>query len=301
MFILNAMEGAFDFFYGVAEHDRAPVRAAHRAIGFGESCEEPLHFCLIERHVDLDRGVTSGAGGDFGLQRFDRDRGVFAFDAVENFGQQLFGVGSRNTRGNGLNRYAARAHGFDLETIGGEFVGDFFVDDELARREFENHRHEHALAFDFSGAARFEMLLKKDAFVRDVLVDDPEPFAVHGDDEARADLAQRFEVGDFVGMWETAGGISGAGKIRGPVWLSAIVWQRRRMPALPSRGRRRKLRQTRRRNVEATGRSGAPLSSKPPSEPTPEPMPMSSSAGMFACGIEIAGAAAEFCAVASSD
>src|SRR5579862_9592720 len=51
----------------------------------------------------------------------------------------------------------------------------------------------------------------------------------------------------------------------------------------------------------ATGRSGAPVSSKPPSEPTPEPMPTSSSAGIFACGIETAGAAAEFCAEASCD
>src|ERR1700744_3971164 len=40
----------------------------------------------------------------------------------------------------------------------------------------------------------------------------------------------------------------------------------------------------------ATGRSGAPVSSKPPSEPTPEPRPTSASVGMFACGIEIAGA-----------
>src|SRR5580704_18539547 len=47
----------------------------------------------------------------------------------------------------------------------------------------------------------------------------------------------------------------------------------------------------------ATGRSGAPVNSNPPSEPTPEPMPTSSSAGIFACGIEIVVPAAEFCAV----
>ncbi len=94
--------------------------------------------------------------------------------------------------GNGLNCDAARAHRFDLEAVGGEFVGDFFVDDELARGKFENHRHQHALAFDFAGATRFEMLLEEDALVRDVLIDDPEAFAVDGDDEAGADLAERF-------------------------------------------------------------------------------------------------------------
>ena len=190
--MLNAVEGAFDFFYGIAKDDGAAVGAAHGAIGFGEGGEEPLHFCLIERHVDFDGGVAGGAGGDFGLQRFDGDGGVFAFDAVENFGEKFFGVVAGDAGGNRLNCDAARAHGLDLEAVGGEFVGDFFIDDELARREFENHRHKHALAFDFAGAAGFEMLLEEDALVGDVLIDDPEAFGVDGDDEAGADLAERF-------------------------------------------------------------------------------------------------------------
>ena len=192
MFILNAVEGAFDFLYRVAKDDWTAVRAAHRAIRFRQGGEEPLHFCLVERHVDFDRGVTRGAGGDFGLQRFDGDGGVFALDAIKNFGEQFFGVVAGDAGGDRLNRDAARAHRFDLEAIGGEFVGNFFVDDELARREFENHRHQHALAFDFAGAARFEVLLEEDAFVGDVLIDDPEAFAVDGDDKAGADLAERF-------------------------------------------------------------------------------------------------------------
>ena len=70
--------------------------------------------------------------------------------------------------------------------------------------ELQNHRHQHALAFYFSGAARFEVLLEEHAFVGHVLIDDPETFAVDGDDEAGADLAERFEVGDFVGMRKPA-------------------------------------------------------------------------------------------------
>ncbi len=90
-----------------------------------------------------------------------------------------------------MNRYAARAHGLDFEAVGAQFFGDFFVNDELARGKLEDHGHEHALAFDFSGAAGFEVLFEQDALVGYVLVDEPETFAVYGDDEAGADLAER--------------------------------------------------------------------------------------------------------------
>src|SRR5712692_3515129 len=78
----DAVEGALDFFYGIAENYRAAVGAAHGAIGLGERGEEPFHFGLIERHVDFDGGVARGGGGDFSLQRFNGDGGVFALDAV---------------------------------------------------------------------------------------------------------------------------------------------------------------------------------------------------------------------------
>ena len=84
---LKAVEGFLDFFYGVAEDYWAAVGAAHGAIGFGEGAEEPFHFCLVQGHVYFYGGVAGGGGGDFGLQGFDGDGGVFAFDPVENFGE----------------------------------------------------------------------------------------------------------------------------------------------------------------------------------------------------------------------
>jgi len=54
----------------------------------------------------------------------------------------------------------------------------FFEDDDLTRGKFEHERHEHALRFDFAGAASGEVLFEEDAFVRDVLVDDPKAVAV---------------------------------------------------------------------------------------------------------------------------
>src|SRR5579871_5428826 len=189
---LNSMKGAFNFFYGIAQDDGPAVRAAHGAISFCERVEQPFHFCVIERHVHLNGGVASGGRGDFRLKRFDGDGGVFAVDAVENFGEKFFGVGCLDASRHGLNSDAARAHGLNFETVGRQFFCDFLEDDDLARREFEDKRHEHALRFNFAGAACSEVLFEEDAFVRDVLVDDPQAFAVDGDDEAGADLTEWF-------------------------------------------------------------------------------------------------------------
>ena len=188
---LNSVKGTFNFFYGIAKDDRAAVRAAHGAVGFGERVEKPFHFCVVERHIDFDGGVAGGGRGDFRLERFDGDRGVFAVEAVENFGEEFFGVGVLDSGWDGLDGDAARAHGFDFETVGGHFFGDFLEDDDLARGEFENERHEHALRFDIAGAASGQVLFEEDAFVGDVLVDDPEAFRVDGYDEARTHLTKR--------------------------------------------------------------------------------------------------------------
>jgi len=139
------------------------VRAAHGTVGFGQRREEPFHFSLVERHVDFDGGVARGGGGDFGLQRFDGDGCVFAFDAIKNFGKQFFRIAAGDACGRGLNRYAARAHEGDFEAVGAQFFGDFFVDDELARGKLQNHGHEQALTFNFPGVASFEMLFEQDA------------------------------------------------------------------------------------------------------------------------------------------
>src|SRR5262249_56036510 len=74
---------------------------------------------------------------------------------------------------------------------------------QLARRQREYEGHQHALAFDSAHTTRFEVLLEENAFVGDVLIDQPEAFSVHGDDETGADLTERLEISDFVGMRKT--------------------------------------------------------------------------------------------------
>src|ERR1035438_7935408 len=64
---LSSVEGFLNFFNRITQNYRSSVGAAHRAIGFCESGEQPFHFCLVERHIYFDGGVARGGGGDFGL------------------------------------------------------------------------------------------------------------------------------------------------------------------------------------------------------------------------------------------
>ena len=189
---LDSLESALDFLHGIAQHHRSPVRATHRAIRLGEFAEQPFHLGLIERHIYLDGCMARGGSGDFRLQCFNGNGRVFAFNAVENFRQQFFGVAGHDSGRNGLNGKALGPMGSTSKPLADKFLGNFFVNHDLARRQLYHHGHQHALRFDFACAARFEVLFKKHAFVRYVLVDNPQALAIHRDDETGADLAERF-------------------------------------------------------------------------------------------------------------
>src|SRR5580704_7169584 len=49
------------------------------------------------------------------------------------------------------------------------------------------------------------MLLEENALVRHVLIDNPQAFGVHRDDEAAAHLAERLQVNDLVRAWQRSG------------------------------------------------------------------------------------------------
>ena len=60
--------------------------------------------------------------------------------------KHVFHLGSIDARGRDLNGYTAGAEGLDFETVALEFVGNLREDSLLGRREFENQRHQQALA-----------------------------------------------------------------------------------------------------------------------------------------------------------
>jgi hypothetical protein len=86
------------------------------------------------------------------------------------------------------------AKGLALKAVGAEFVSDAGVFDLLAGGEFDDHGDEQLLLFEPSGGALAEHLFKENAFVGDVLIDDPEAVAAGGDDEAFVELADGAEV-----------------------------------------------------------------------------------------------------------
>ena len=143
----------------------------------------------------------------FDCQPIHGDGLIFALDAIEDFEQQALGIGRCDSGGRGLNGDAARAHERDFEAVGRELVGDLREDHFLARRELCDDGNQHALTGELSLTARAEMLLEKNALVGDVLVDNPETFAVYGHDEAGIHLAERLEGGEAFSGSGALGGI----------------------------------------------------------------------------------------------
>ena len=142
-------------------------------VGFCEFGEQPVHFILLERHVDLDGGVAGDGGGDAGANLFQVQRLLFARDLVEEFVQHVLDCGCIYAGGRDFHGHAARAERFGLEAVVLEFIGDLGKYSLLRRREFEHDWHEQALALDFLRGALPQDALEQHALVGYVLVDDP--------------------------------------------------------------------------------------------------------------------------------
>ena len=125
---------------------------------------------------------------------------LFAGKLVEQFVQHVLDGGGVHSGGSDLYRDAAGAKGFDFESVPGQFVGDFGEDCLLRRREFDHQRHQQALAFDFLRRPLLQNFLEQHALVGHVLVDDPQAFGIHRQDEGVANLAQRLERGQRRGQ-----------------------------------------------------------------------------------------------------
>ena len=126
-----------------------------------------------------------------------------------------------------MNRHAARAHLRDFEAVGGEFLGDALENNELPRGKLHHERHEHALAGKLPFAARAQMLFEQHAFVRDVLVNDPQSFPVHRDNEAGTYLAQWLEFAQAFGACQRFGDCTGGDVAEGAVMSGSPAFEAR--------------------------------------------------------------------------
>ncbi len=111
--------------------------------------------------------------------------------------QHVLDIASVNSRRRDFNGDAARPEGLRFKTIAGQFVGNFSEHCLLSGREFENQWHQQTLAFNFLCATLLQNLFEEHALMGHVLVNDPQPFPVHRQDERLPNLAQRFKRGEY--------------------------------------------------------------------------------------------------------
>ena len=142
-------------------------------VGFREFGEEPLHFVLLQRHVDLDGGMAGDGGGNAPANLFQVQGLFFARDLIEQLVKHVLDRGRIHARRCKLHGDTAGAEGLGLEAVVLQFVGNLGKDGLLRRRQLEHDRHQQALALYFLRRALFQDAFKQHALVGYVLVDDP--------------------------------------------------------------------------------------------------------------------------------
>ena len=110
-------------------------------------------------------------------------------ELIQDFVQQVLDVTGRDPGGRGLNRNRARAEWFHLKAVPVQFVGDLGEDRHLARSQLDDQRHQQLLLLRRFRQAQLADFLKQNAFVGDVLVDDPQALRIDRQDEGVANLA----------------------------------------------------------------------------------------------------------------
>src|SRR5215469_11596114 len=189
----DALEGPLDVLYRIPQNHWASMWTAHGTVRLGQLLEQPLHFVLFERHVDFDGGVAGDRSSDLCANLLQIEGLLFALELLEDLVQHVLDFRRGNARRCGLHRDGANAEGLDLEAVVIELVRDLRENSHLARRKLDQQRYEHLLVLGRIGETLAQDLLKEHAFVRDVLVDDPQSLRVDGEDERIANLPKRFE------------------------------------------------------------------------------------------------------------
>ena len=103
-------------------------------VGFRQFGEQPVHFVLLERHVDFDGGVAGDGGGDAAADLFQVERLLFARDLIEQFVQHFFDRRGVDSRGRDFHGDAAGAERLGLEAVVLQFVGNLGEDGLLRGR-----------------------------------------------------------------------------------------------------------------------------------------------------------------------
>src|SRR5664280_448570 len=148
--------------------------------------------------------MARNAGGDAGSNLFQVQHLFVTLELVQDFMQHLLDVARRNSGCRGLDGDGARAERFHFKAVAVQFVADLREDRHLARSQLDDERHQQLLLFGRLGQAQLADFFEQNAFVRDVLVNDPQALWIDREDERVANLAhgtkraQRIQFGRCV-------------------------------------------------------------------------------------------------------
>src|SRR5215470_13547634 len=118
----DSLECLLNILQRIAQDYGPTVRTRHGAVCLCQLSQEPLHFVLLERHVYFDGGVAGDGGGDASTNRLHVQFLILPRKLLQQLVQHVFDLWTLDSRGRDLHGYTARAKGFRLETISGEFV-----------------------------------------------------------------------------------------------------------------------------------------------------------------------------------
>ena len=122
--------------------------AGHGMVRFGQFGEQPLHFILLQRHIDLNRCVARDGRGNPSANLFQIQGLLLARNLIEQLVQHALYRCSVYPRRRNFYRDAAGPERFGLKAIVLQFVGNFRKDCLLRWRKLQHDWHQQPLALD---------------------------------------------------------------------------------------------------------------------------------------------------------
>src|SRR5436305_4575538 len=131
-------------------------------------------------------GRSNAGANDFQIKPM-----FFAGKLVEQLLQHVLDLGCLKPCRSDLYRDSTSSKRFRFEAVELELTRNFGEYGLLRRGEFHEEGHEQPLALDFLSGSLLQHAFKEDSLMRNMLVDNPEPIAIYGEDEGVPDLSER--------------------------------------------------------------------------------------------------------------
>src|SRR5579864_492302 len=122
--ISDTFKRFLNLLHRIAQYHGTAMRTAHGTLGPGQYLQQPLHFFLLQRHVDLDGGMAGDRGRDPRPDGVQVKRLLLFLELVEQFHQHLLHLRRLDACGRSLHRHGLHAEKLYLEAVAAKLVGD---------------------------------------------------------------------------------------------------------------------------------------------------------------------------------